>query len=172
MCFLCLLFCFCNEVKRESHSVKDDVVIEKEDLIDVNRNWIRDESFLIDQFCIRHNLDVVKTSSGVRYCVYDLKKANKIESGDLVTIDYEVRLLDADTTLCYSSKNTQPFSFIVEMDNIESGLHEAISYFKKGENGVVILPHYLAHGLLGNMDKIPPLSAVLYNIEVIDVKRK
>ena len=58
------------------------------------------------------------------------------------------------------------------MDNIESGLHEAISYFKKGENGVVILPHYLAHGLLGNMDKIPPLSAVLYNIEVIDVKRK
>jgi len=172
MCFLCLLFCFCNEVKREPNSLKDDVEIEKEDLIDVNRNWIRDESFLIDQFCIRHNLDVVKTSSGVRYCVYDLKKANKIESGDLVTIDYEVRLLDTDTTLCYSSKNTQPFSFIVEMDNIESGLHEAISYFKKGENGVVILPHYLAHGLLGNMDKIPPLSAVLYNIEVIDVKRK
>ena len=43
---------------------------------------------------------------------------------------------------------------------------------KRGEKGIVILPHYLAHGLLGNMDKIPPLSAVLYNIEVIDVKRK
>ncbi|MDG2370487.1 MAG: FKBP-type peptidyl-prolyl cis-trans isomerase [Flavobacteriales bacterium] len=159
-------------MKKDIPTVKDEVQIQKEDLIDVNRNWIRDESFLIDQFCIRHNLDVVKTNSGVRYCVYNQKKTNKIETGNIVTIDYEVRLLDADTTLCYSSKNTQPFSFIVEMDNIESGLHEAISYFKKGENGVVILPHYLAHGLLGNMDKIPPLSAVLYNIEVIDVKRK
>ena len=63
------------------------------------------------------------------------------------------------------------FNFIVEMDNIESGLHEAITYFKKGEKGFVVLPHYLAHGLIGNMDKIPPLSPVLYKLELLDVKK-
>ena len=57
------------------------------------------------------------------------------------------------------------------MDNIESGLHEAITYFKKGEKGFVVLPHYLAHGLIGNMDKIPPLSPVLYKLELLDVKK-
>ena len=65
-------------MKRESNPVKGEVEIKKEDLIDVNRNWIRDESFLIDQFCIRHNLDVVKTNSGVRYCIYNLKKTNNL----------------------------------------------------------------------------------------------
>ena len=166
------LFTFCKDIKKDIPEINEQSQINKNDLIDVNRNWIKDESFLIDQFCIRHNIAVVETKSGVRFHVYKSKNAEKIKTGDLVTIDYEVRLLDSDTTLCYSSKNAQPFSFIVEMDNIESGLHEAITYFKAGESGVVILPHYLAHGLLGNMDKIPPLSPVLYNIEVIDVKRK
>ena len=166
------LFAFCNEVKMDVPEITNDLEINEELLIDVNRNWIKDESFLIEQFCFRHNIDIVETKSGVRFCVYETNNGAEIESGNLVSINYEVRLLDSDTTLCYSSKNNQPFSFIVEMDNIESGLHEAITYFKVGESGVVILPHYLAHGLLGNMDKIPPLSPVLYNIQVIDVKRK
>jgi FKBP-type peptidyl-prolyl cis-trans isomerase len=166
------LFAFCNEVKKDIPKITDDLEINEESLIVVNRNWIKDESFLIEQFCIRHNIDIVETKSGVRFYVYKSNNGDEIESGDLVSINYEVRLLDSDTTLCYSSHNAQPFSFIVEMDNIESGLHEAITYFKAGESGVVILPHYLAHGLLGNMDKIPPLSPVLYNIQVIDVKRK
>ena len=165
------LFTFCNRVKNDLPPISDQNQINKETLIDVNRNWIKDESFLIDQFCIRYNIDIKETSSGVRYCIYEPKNGVEIESGDLVTIDYEVRLLDSDTTLCYSSKNAQPFSFIVEMDNIESGLHEAITYFNNGESGVVILPHYLAHGLLGNMDKIPPLAPVLYNIKVMDVEK-
>ncbi len=73
------------------------------------------------------------------------------------------------TTLCCTSGGT-PIDFLVEMDNVESGLHEAITYLKEGDKAFIILPYYLAHGLLGDNDKIPPLSPALYDIELIAVE--
>ena len=166
------LFCVllsCKQKNNNNAEFEPVVELDKQTLIDVNKHWIKDESFLIDQFCARHQMDVVSTASGVRYFIYDSTDGEKVEPGDQVTISFEVRLLDADTTLCYKSDSLSPYSFIVEMDNIESGLHEAITFFNKAEKGYVVLPHYLAHGLIGNMDKIPPLSPVLYNIHLLDV---
>ena len=80
--------------------------------------------------------------------------------------------MDSDTTLCYTSIVTGPIEFLVEMDNIESGLHEAITYMHVGDKAFIILPHYLAHGLVGNLDKIPYFSPVLYNIHLLDVQEK
>ena len=172
--FSYLFFLGCNNLPKEY--VEDinpaiNQTPDKQNLIDVNKNWIKDESFLIDQFCKRHHLDVVLTPTGVRYYILENTDGVPVVPGDVVTISYEIRLLDSDTTLCYSSKDAN-FSFVVEMDNIESGLHEAITYFKKGEKGYVVLPHYLAHGLIGNMDKIPPLSPVLYKLHLLDVYKK
>ena len=82
-----------------------------------------------------------------------------------------MRLLDSDTTLCYSSSESGPIQFLVDMDNIETGIHEAITYMKPGDKAYVILPHFLAHGLIGNMDKVPPLSPLLYNISLLDVQK-
>ena len=52
----------------------------------------------------------------------------------------------------------------------ESGLHEALKYLKVGDKAIIILPHFAAHGILGDMNKIPPLSTVVYDIEVLDAK--
>ena len=60
--------------------------------------------------------------------------------------------------------------FKVEKSLVESGLHEAITYLKSGDSAIVVLPHFLAHGIAVNIDKIPPLSPVLYFLSVIDVK--
>ena len=168
----CLFLLCCNNSPEEKLEIFSEIEkkISKESSIDINKNWIKDESFLIDQFCKRHHFDVQQSKSGVRFFISEKTNGIKVSPGDIVTIAYEVRLLNSDTTLCYSSGRNN-FNFIVEMDNIESGLHEAITYFKKGEKGFVVLPHYLAHGLIGNMDKIPPLSPVLYKLELLDVKK-
>jgi FKBP-type peptidyl-prolyl cis-trans isomerase len=58
------------------------------------------------------------------------------------------------------------------MDNVENGLHEAIQYLRVGDKAKIILPSYLAHGLTGDSDKIPPMASVLYDIELVEITTK
>jgi FKBP-type peptidyl-prolyl cis-trans isomerase len=55
------------------------------------------------------------------------------------------------------------------MDNVESGLHEGITYMRKGEKAKIILSSNLAYGLVGDMDKIPPQSPLVYDVELVDI---
>ena len=70
----------------------------------------------------------------------------------------------------YSSKEDGPRSFMIGQDNVETGLHEAVTYLKLGDKAHVILPSHLAHGLTGDNNKIPPRSTVIYNLELIGLK--
>jgi len=37
-----------------------------------------------------------------------------------------------------------------------------------GDKAKLIIPSHLAFGLAGDMDQIPPLSPIVYDIEVLD----
>jgi FKBP-type peptidyl-prolyl cis-trans isomerase len=148
----------------------DEPVFTTEQSIEMSQHWSKDESFIIDQFVSRNNWPVEISGTGVRYYIYEQGEGAMAEPGKVAVVNFEIRLLDADTTLCYSSNPIDPSEFLIEMDNVESGLHEAITYMKEGDKAFIILPHYLAHGLLGDMDKIPPLSPVLYDIELLYLK--
>ena len=173
---LLLVLCSCENEKVNTdvdyYNVPDHPRVENssESSIVMNQLWIKNELFYIEKYCQRHQLPVIKTDTEISYFVYHNGNGTYAKPGNLVTIDYEVRLLDADTTLCYTSKESGPIQFVVEMDNIESGIHEAITYMSSGDKAFVILPHFLAHGLIGNMDKVPPLSPLLYNITLLDVQ--
>ena len=166
-----VLFASCKE-KREETIVPEPVVPEftTEQSIEMSQSWAKDESFRIDQFVKRFNWPMKMSGTGVRYYIFEEGTGEPVVKDKVVTLNYEIRLLDADTTLCYTSFGDQPSSFLVEMDNVESGLHEAVTYLKVGDKAWVILPYFLAHGLLGDDDKIPPLSPVLYRLEILDVK--
>ena len=146
-------------------------VLDNEQSIELNKNWSKDESFKIDSYCKRQGWDMIKSSSGIFYTIVEKGNGDVFPSiGDEVTINYEVRLLDVDQTLCYSSDEFGPAAFKVEKSLVESGLHEAITYLQTGDSAVVVLPHFLAHGIAGNIDKIPPLAPVLYFLSVINVE--
>jgi FKBP-type peptidyl-prolyl cis-trans isomerase len=49
-------------------------------------------------------------------------------------------------------------------------LHEGIQLLHVGDKAIFILPSHLAHGLLGDEDKIPPHSAVIYDIELLGIR--
>jgi FKBP-type peptidyl-prolyl cis-trans isomerase FkpA len=138
--------------------------------IEISKYWTKDESFKIDQFIKRRNWPVVKTETGVRYYIYETGKGELAKPGQVAIVNFDIRLLDADLSLCYSSTDNGTQEFLIGMDNIESGLHEAICYMRPGDKAIIILPHYLAHGLLGDMEFIPPLSPVLYNIQLLALK--
>ena len=55
------------------------------------------------------------------------------------------------------------------MDNVESGLHEAIQHLSPGDSAVIVIPSYRAHGLIGDQDKVPMRSSVVYRIGLVSV---
>ena len=106
--------------------------------------------------------------SGLRSFIYYKSELNDTARvGDAVLVDFSVELLDG--TICYTSEKEGPESFIVEKADIESGLHEAMQQMCTGDKGKFILPSFMAHGLIGDEDKIPPLTPVIYDIHLIEI---
>ena len=57
------------------------------------------------------------------------------------------------------------------MENIEDGLQKALLYLKCGDKALILIPSHFAHGLMGDSKKIPPQSPILYDVEVLSVKK-
>ncbi len=52
---------------------------------------------------------------------------------------------------------------------VESGIEEGILLLHKGDKARFILPPFRAHGLLGDRQKIPPRSIIVYELELKDL---
>jgi gliding motility-associated peptidyl-prolyl isomerase len=135
--------------------------------VKANKYISAEERQEIDNFVKRRNWKMTETATGLRYAVYKKGNGVEIESGDVVTVNFEVSLLNG--TVCYSSKETGSEDFVVDHDIVESGLHEALKLLRQGDKAKIILPSHLAYGLTGDMKKIPPYSTLVYDIEVLKV---
>lgn len=169
--FLLILLISCSEEKKEVKKKDPEITKEmKEDLMVTNKEWFIQEQANIDNYVNRRQWKMEKTGTGIRYIIYedaDTLNNPKALPGQVAVVNFEVRLLENDS-LCYESHDNSQW-FLIEMDNVENGLHEAIQYLRKGDKAKIILPSYLAHGLSGDMDKIPPMSPVLYDIELVEL---
>lgn len=137
----------------------------QEAMIDANRGFVSAENERIDSYVARRGWKMTKTGTGLRYEIYtrvDTSSPKPIDD-DVVFITYSISLLDG--TLCYEQLQT-PESFRVARDNVESGLHEGIRYMRAGEQARLILPPHLAHGLVGDRDKIPMNASIVYDLKL------
>ena len=138
---------------------------------DMNQVFSAEEEDEIDLFVKRHkDWTVSETGTGLRYFIYSRSKnSDSAQVGDVATVDFEISLLDG--SICYSSEENGPESFVVEHADIESGLHEAIQLLCTDDRAKFILPSRMAHGLIGDEEKIPPLTPVVYDIHLISLER-
>ncbi|MBW6482876.1 MAG: FKBP-type peptidyl-prolyl cis-trans isomerase [Vicingaceae bacterium] len=165
--FLFLILLVACENEQNNYPVIDANQL-KEALIERNINAVKKEQQQIEQYIKKHQLNPLKTGTGLHYQLIKQGEGEKAVEGQVAVISYEVTLLDG--TQCYSTKEKGPEEFKVGKDNVESGLHEAITYLKKGDKAIVIIPSYLAHGLAGDFNKIPVRSTIIYTLELIEVK--
>lgn len=141
----------------------------KEQFIKANQLVVNKENDEMDYYQKSHQMDFVRTNSGIRYFVFDTSsKGDSIKDGDIVKMEYSVFLLDG--TECYSSKNDGVKEFKVGMENLESGIHKGVKFLKSGDKAFLLIPSHLAHGLLGDYKKIPPQSPILYEVHILSVK--
>jgi FKBP-type peptidyl-prolyl cis-trans isomerase FkpA len=137
-------------------------------LIEANKMYVKRESDEIDQYIAHRGWKMSTTGTGLRYII--TQKGNGVAAlpEKQAKVKYKITLLDGK--LCYSSDSTGAKVFVIGKDNVESGLHEGIQLLHVGDKAIFILPSHLAHGLLGDEDKIPPHSAVIYDIELLDIR--
>jgi gliding motility-associated peptidyl-prolyl isomerase len=149
---------------------KKDIKWTKEQSIQMQNTFSNEEEEEINAFLKRHpDWKMTETGTGLRYFIYE--KSKNIDSakvGDIVIVDFNISLLDG--TQCYSSKEKGEENFMVEKTDIESGLHEAMKLMCTDDKAKFILPSHLAHGLIGDLDKIPPLVSVIYDIHLKEIK--
>ena len=131
-----------------------------------NRDFLKYEADKINEYVERHDLNVLQTGTGLRYQIHDNGDGVLIKDGDIVTLEYEISLLNGD--LIYSSENDGVKTFLVGRGGVESGLEEAILKMSKNSIATLIIPAHLAHGLVGDGDKISPRATLVYRLKVIE----
>lgn len=128
---------------------------------------------LIHEYASSHKLKTKRLSSGVSYSLKKKGKGEMPGNGDIITFHYEGFLLDGQE-FDSSYKRTQPFSFQFGKGKAIKGLEEALSYFKKGSEGWVLIPSKLAYGPM-EIDEdgifIPANSVLIFKVKVIKIDK-
>ncbi len=148
----------------------DPPKLKKEDLINANKALRQKESDEIDAKVKNMGWDMQMTGTGLRYMFVERGTGDSAKLGLRATINYQVKLLQTGE-ICYSSDSIGPEEFLIGRDYVETGLHEGIQLMRTGDKVMFILPSHLAHGLLGDWEKIPPLSPVIYYIHLTELKK-
>lgn len=130
--------------------------------------FLKKEKDMISTFIDSVGVPFDSTGTGLRYYIYKTNEGDSIASKDFVFIVYILTSLEGDTL--YKSPEGTLQEFIVDYDNVESGLHEGIKKMRVGEKAYLILPAHLAHGISGDNAAIYSQTTLLYNIHLVAKK--
>ncbi|MDX5427695.1 MAG: FKBP-type peptidyl-prolyl cis-trans isomerase [Bacteroidota bacterium] len=140
----------------------------RDQIIERNREMLRKERELMDNFNDTNKLDLERSGTGIYYRVhYRSGDTLRAREGDVVVFNYRSMLLSGEPL--YNSPEGEPTQVRIGKEQIELGLHEALQLMNRGDSAVFILPSHLAFGVAGDQQKVPPNSPVLYEVFLIDV---
>jgi len=134
----------------------------------MNKDFAIEEDINIRLYLSQHeNWKAEATGSGLRYIRMKEGSGPVAKPGQEAKVQYVVSLLDG--TECYRTKADEVEIFRIDKSNIETGIQEGIKKMRVGEKAKLIVPSHLAHGLIGDLDKIPPLTPIVVDIELFEI---
>jgi FKBP-type peptidyl-prolyl cis-trans isomerase FkpA len=154
--------------EKQSRSSKVNIPKAKEKLVRTNQYLVKAEEQSIQDFIKRYKYDMTETGSGLLYEIYKNGEGPKAEKGKIAELKFQIRLLNGEVV--YESDNDGVKEFLIGKGGVESGLEEGILLLQVGDRARFILPSHLAFGLLGDLQKIPERSAIVYDLELLNLK--
>ena len=109
------------------------------------------------------------TASGVQVHDLTLGTGEPVQPGDQVTVDFVARLTNGreiDSTY----NRGQPVEFRVGEAAI-AGWNEGVTGMRAGGRRRLVIPAHLAFGEAGIPDRVPPGATLLYEMEVLAIRR-
>ena len=164
-----LLYISCRSNNQRETADPNNAKVKKQ-MEEVNKILIKKDRQIIKGYITRQGWDMKETKTGLWYQILSEGTGKQAETGWVAKINYSVKLLDG--TLCYSSDNKGPKSFLIGQGNVASGLEQGILLMKEGARARFIMPPHLAYGLIGDGDKIPARSIIVYDVELISLSNK
>jgi len=137
-------------------------------LLEENKRIAEREALDIDGWIARQGLHMERSGTGVRIHLVEDSAGNNARPLQIASIRFRVSLIDG--TVCYVSAPGEAEDFLIEQDDVESGLHEAIQHLSPGDSAIVVIPSHRAHGLAGDQAKIPMRSTVIYHLRLVGVR--
>jgi FKBP-type peptidyl-prolyl cis-trans isomerase len=138
-------------------------------LMDRNKVYAEHEEQDIRDWMARNGEDMNASGTGLRWKLVRDLPGDPARPEELAVVNFAVFLLNGDT--CYVSDAGKPTAFRIEHADVESGLQEGIQHLSPGDSAVLVIPSALAFGLLGDRDKIPMRSTIIYHVGLVALKR-
>ncbi len=140
----------------------------QETLLEVNKQIVKTEDEQISDLVARYKWDMHETGTGLRYLIYHKGKGLLAKKDKIARINFEIRLITGE--IVYSSKESGVKEFKIGSGGVESGLEEGILLLRVGDKAKLIMPSHLAYGLIGDQDRIPSKSTLIYDVELLEIK--
>lgn len=110
---------------------------------------------------------VVTLPSGLQYQVLKEGNGKKPSATDQVVCHYEGTLIDG-TVFDSSYQRNQPATF--GLSQVIAGWTEGVQLMQEGAKYRFFIPYNLAYGERGAGAQIPPFAALVFDVELIEVK--
>ena len=110
---------------------------------------------------------VVTLDSGLQYKVIQAGEGKSPQATNSVTVNYRGTLVDG-TEFDSSYDKGKPANY--QLKKVIKGWREALLLMKEGDKWELYIPPQLAYGKRGLRNRIPPNSALIYEVELIAVK--
>lgn len=88
--------------------------------------------------------------------------------GEIAFFDYEIS--DIENKVIYSQSELKPQQYVVDKQNIITGLRDGIKQMKKGEKVKFLFPSHLAFGYHGDNKKVGTSVPLIYTVTLNDIK--
>lgn len=168
--FFFILFFFFSSCKDKKSKVGEtgSSTFSQESLINANKEAIKTEEKQINDFIERLRWKMLDTGTGLKYNIYEKGSGEPAVLGKIAELEYSISLITGD--VIYSSKDLGNKIFTIGEGGVESGLEEGILFLHEGDRAKFIIPSHLAFGLMGDQNKIPPKTTLIYDVKLIKVK--
>ena len=112
---------------------------------------------------------VITTESGLQYKVIKEGKGEIPTKESTVKVHYKGTLIDG-TEFDSSYKREEPTSF--RADRVIAGWTEALTMMPIGSKWELYIPQELAYGVRGAGEQIKPFSALIFEVELLEIEKK
>lgn len=139
--------------------------------VERNKKLNKGEESLIDSIIKRNpNINYISSKKGYWY-YYEIKNDKdtlRPKKGDVATFDYEIK--DLNGNVIYSEIELKPQTYLVDKQNIISGLQNGIKIMHKSEKITFLFPSHLAYGYRGDDKKIGTNKPIICTLTLTDFK--
>jgi FKBP-type peptidyl-prolyl cis-trans isomerase len=111
-----------------------------------------------------------RTSTGLRSLVLKPGEGELVKVGDLVSVLYKGQLLDGKV-FDENKDPTKPLMVRVGRGQVIEGWEQGLQLMRPGEKRLFIIPFELGYGTRGDPPKIPRRATLVFEVELLDVKK-